>query len=74
LGSTLNYGYQKDETVVKVILDCNERKLLISSSNSNQDEIYQNLPSFPLFPTIQNKGNNQVLVKYSLVNDDNTSC
>lgn len=72
MGSTFNYGYQKEEIVLKIVLDCTNKKLIIESVNKK--EVFQNLPSFPIFPSIQNKGNSQVLIKYSLMNDDKNLC
>lgn len=74
MGTTLNYGYQKSEIILKVVLDCGERRLAIFNSTSNQEEVYQNLPNFPLFPTIQNKGSGQILVRYNLTTDDHNLC
>lgn len=74
VGTTLNYGYQKLEIIIKVLLDCNEKRLVIHNSATNQEDIYQNLPNFPLFPTLQNKGNGQILIKYNLSTDDPNSC
>jgi hypothetical protein len=73
-GSTFNYGYQKSEIVLKILLDCTEKRLVITNSTSNQEEVYQNLPNLPLYPTLQNKGNGQVLVRYSLISDDTNAC
>ena len=68
-GTTFNYGYQKNEIVLKILLDCNEKRLVIVNCTSNQEDVYQNLPNFPLFPTLQNKGNAQIMVRYSLISD-----
>lgn len=62
VGTTLNYGYQKAMIAVKVTLNCEENRMLISSTG-NQDEIYQNLPIFPIFPVIQNKGSTPVQIQ-----------
>lgn len=74
MGTTLNYGFQKNEIILKILLDCNEKRLVIANCNQNQEEVYQNLPNLPIFPTIQNKGNGQILVRYNLMTDDINSC
>lgn len=56
------------------MLDCYEKRLVIINSTTNKEEVYQNLPNFPLFPTIQNKGSGQILVKYNLSTDDPNFC
>lgn len=33
------------------------------SSTGQQDEVYQNLPHFPVYPAIQNKGGNPVQIQ-----------
>lgn len=74
VGTTFNYGYQKSEIILKVLLDCYEKRLVIINSVTNKEEVYQNLPNFPLFPTIQNKGNGQIFIKYNLSTDDPNLC
>ena len=74
VGTTFNYGYQKSEIVLKVMLDCNDKKMTITNSSTNQEEVYQNLPNFPLFPTLQNKANGQILVRYNLASEETNSC
>jgi hypothetical protein len=74
VGTTLNYGYQKSEIILKVLLDCNEKRLVIINSATNKEDVYQNLPNFPLFPTIQNKGSGQITIKYNLSTDDPNLC
>lgn len=63
MGTTLNYGYQKAMLAVKVTLNCDENRMIISNSSGGQDEIYQNLPNFPIYPAIQNKGSNPVQIQ-----------
>lgn len=74
MGTTLNYGFWKSEIILKVLLDCYEKRLIIINSTTNKEDVYQNLPNFPLFPTIQNKGSGQILVKYNLSTDDPNFC
>lgn len=72
VGTTLNYGFNKDEILLRVYVNCAEKKMLIvnSTSTNQQEEIFQNLPVFPFYPTLINKGNSQATVRYSLVTDD----
>ena len=37
VGTTFNYGYQSSEIVLKVLLDCSEKRLVITNSVSNQE-------------------------------------
>lgn len=37
VGTTFNYGYQKSETILKIILDCNEKKMIITNSSTNKE-------------------------------------
>lgn len=67
MGSTLNYGYQKGIIIVKAMLNCEENKLIISSTSNNQDEVFQNLPNYPIYPTIMNKGNSSVNIVYNFL-------
>ena len=59
--------------MLKVLLDCGERRLVIACEGRGQ-EVYNNLPAFPLFAAIQNKGNAQVVVRYNLTTDDPSLC
>ena len=65
VGTTINYGYQKGIIFVKATLNCEENRLIISCSTNNQDEVFQNLPNYPVYPTIQNKGNSSVNIMYN---------
>ena len=66
VGTTLNYGYhQKGVINVKAVLNCDENRLIISNSTGSQDEVFQNLPNYPIYPAIQNKGNSSVNVTYN---------
>ena len=68
----MNYGYQRSAINIKVSLNCELNRLVISISNNsinpnNQDEVFQNLPSFPIFPSIVNKDNNVVQIQYNFI-------
>lgn len=69
MGCTFNYGYQKEDIQLKVLLDCNERKLTITNPETGVIEAFNNLPAFPIVAAITNKGNSQVLIKYCLSGD-----
>lgn len=65
VGTTLNYGYQKALLTVRVVLNCDENRMSILSSTSNQEEVYQNLPYLPIYPALQNKGSHPVQIQCS---------
>lgn len=49
------------------MLNCEENKLILSSSTNSQDEVFQNLPNYPIHPTIMNKGNSAVNIVYNFL-------
>lgn len=69
MGTTFNYGYQKHEIILKILLDCGDKKMIITNFTTNNEESYHNLPNYPILPTIQNKGSGQITIRYNLIND-----
>ena len=43
--------------------------MIITNMTNNSQEIYNNIPNYPIYPTIQNKGSGQLTIKYNLNND-----
>ena len=44
VGTTINYGYQRENLRLRVILDCDNNRLSITDMNKQQEETYQNIP------------------------------
>lgn len=59
IGSTINYGLQRDNISAKVALDFNKGQLVITTSNNPQSEVFSSLPAGPLYPVFQNKTNSK---------------
>jgi len=38
VGSTFNYGYQRDQIIVKLTVNCEDQTMIITNSQNNQSE------------------------------------
>ncbi|CAK68485.1 unnamed protein product (macronuclear) [Paramecium tetraurelia] len=54
VGTTLNYGYQRDSLVIKVLVDMDNKCMTITSKMHPNGERFQNIIG-PVFPAFQNK-------------------
>ena len=54
-GSLVNYGLNTDSLTIKLLLDVDNRSLIVYNSHTKKKELFQNLPFGPLYPVIQNK-------------------
>lgn len=50
IGSTVNYGLQRDSLKIRVTLDFGKHQMLISTPACPQGELFNNLPPGPLYP------------------------
>ncbi|CAK64561.1 unnamed protein product (macronuclear) [Paramecium tetraurelia] len=54
VGTTLNYGYQRESLIIKVLVDMDNKCMTITSKMHPNGERFQNLIG-PVFPAFQNK-------------------
>ncbi|CAD8126165.1 unnamed protein product [Paramecium sonneborni] len=54
IGTTLNYGYQRESLVIKVQVDMDNKCMIITSKMHPNGERFQNIVG-PVFPAFQNK-------------------
>ncbi|CAD8211716.1 unnamed protein product [Paramecium octaurelia] len=54
IGTTLNYGYQRESLIIKVLVDMDNKCMTITSKMHPNGERFQNLIG-PVFPAFQNK-------------------
>ena len=73
VGSTFNYGYQRDQIIVKLMVNCEEQTMTISTpqNNNQSEEKFSILPAFPIFPAIQNKSNATIHIRYMFGKEEN---
>lgn len=65
MGSTFNYGYQRDQIVVRLMVNCEEQTLTIIAAQNNQsEEKFSIMTGFPIFPAIQNKSSATIHIRY----------
>jgi len=55
LGRLFNYALNTESIVIKVFLDVDNRSLTVLAGNEKDGEVFNNLPSGPLYPAFQNK-------------------
>ena len=60
MGSTINYGFQRENLKFRIMVDCDNNRMVVWNENKGGEEVYGGIPDYPVFPTIVNKGNSMV--------------